>query len=156
RGGSLFVGTHPYPRRTTAARESPAGPRPALLPLHVEAELDGLTLKRQTGRPAGHIGGTSPRDLPGSAESCRDLSRRSTHMYGTFPKVKEVSPKAPAYGPTPPRPTLCPACPHSVSAGAAQATGAYRRTRVGGAGGRIAPDQRSDIGGPGGATWRRR
>jgi hypothetical protein len=39
----------------------------------------GVLEAPRTGRP-GHIGGTSPRDLSGSDEKCRDLSRRSALM----------------------------------------------------------------------------
>src|ERR1700744_6734338 len=54
---------------------------------------------------AGHIGGTSPRDVPATDEKCRDISRRSTALRSVSPQVEKDTAQDPAYRPTRPPPT---------------------------------------------------
>lgn len=63
-------------------------------------EFHGLTLKRQTGRLSGHIGGTSVRDLPGNDENCRYLSSRSDDILSAPTQVRRTLAQDPAYRPT--------------------------------------------------------
>jgi hypothetical protein len=49
---------------------------------------------------AGHIGGTSARDLPRSAENRRDLIPRSGGTLCSFAKVSYTLAQDPAYRPT--------------------------------------------------------
>jgi hypothetical protein len=51
---------------------------------------------------AGHIGGTPPRDLPGSVENCRDLSCSSDDMPGASAEVRSTPTQDPAYRPAHP------------------------------------------------------
>ena len=59
-----------------------------------------ITHKLPTAVQAGHIPGTSRRDLPGSDENRRDLSRKSDLMRGAFALLRDTPAQDPAYRPT--------------------------------------------------------
>lgn len=60
-----------------------------------------MTKLRPEGHQSRHIGGTSARDLLGSAENCQDLNRWSSHVMGAFAKVGNMPAQDPAFRPTP-------------------------------------------------------
>ena len=63
-------------------------------------QTTSLTLNRHRASLPGHIGGTSAREMPRSAEKCRDLSRRSRTRPGASAEVTGTPAQDPAYRPT--------------------------------------------------------
>jgi hypothetical protein len=90
----------PCPEAYDHSPSSPGNPGGGALANGAASAQEDLTLKPSRATLPGHIGGTSPRDLPRNDENRREPDRRSEGIDDTFSVVMSMPVQDPAYRPT--------------------------------------------------------